>query len=239
LVVRKIKNKKTKLKPNCKMIVAGIDEAGRGPVIGPLVLAGVSFDENSINELEKIGVKDSKLLTQKSRERLFEKILKLSKKRKIIIISPEEIDLYVNQNKLNELEAIKMVEIINYLNPDKVIIDCPSNNKKKFEDFLRERVIKKNIEFLVEHKADLKFKVVGAASIIAKVVREREIEKIKRKYKINFGSGYPSDPLTNQFLKNNFNDSRLKDVFRKSWRTYSNLKKKEAKQKSISEFWNK
>jgi ribonuclease HII len=220
------------------MIVAGIDEAGRGPVIGPLVLAGVSFDERKIKELERIGVKDSKLLNQKTREKLFEKILKLSKNNKIIIIPPEEIDLFVNQRKLNELEALKMIEITNYLNPDKIIIDCPSTNKKKFEDFLRENVSNKNIEFLVEHKADLKYRVVGAASIIAKVIREREIEKIKKRYGVDFGSGYPSDPLTNEFLNKNFNNEKLKGLFRKSWSTYSNLKKN-SKQKRISEFFNK
>ncbi|MGB9749148.1 MAG: ribonuclease HII [Candidatus Woesearchaeota archaeon] len=220
------------------MIVAGIDEAGRGPVIGPLVLAGVSFDEKNIEKLERIGVKDSKLLAQKTREELFQKILKLSKKSKIIIIPPKEIDFFVNQKRLNELEALKMVEIINCLNPDKIIIDCPSNNKKKFEDFLKEHVLKKNIEFLVEHKADFRYKVVGAASIIAKVVREQEIEKIKNKYKVDFGSGYPSDPLTREFLKNNFNDQRLNALFRKSWSTYSELNKK-SKQRKIGEFLHK
>ncbi|MEM2121316.1 MAG: ribonuclease HII [Candidatus Woesearchaeota archaeon] len=220
------------------MIVAGIDEAGRGPVIGPLVLAGVSFDEKKLNELERIGVRDSKLLTQKKREKIFDEILNLSEKHKVIIISPEEIDDYVNKKRLNELEALKIIEIINYLNPDKIIIDCPSNNKKKFEEFLRQRVHNKKIELVVEHKADFKYKVVGAASIIAKVVREREIKKIKEKYKVDFGSGYPSDPLTKKFLKENFKDERLKSIFRKSWSTYSELSGK-TKQKNISDFFSK
>jgi len=82
-------------------LISGIDEAGRGPVIGPMVLAGVVLEEKEIERLENIGVKDSKLLSLQQRERMFEQIKEIVKDYKIKIVSPEQIDSALNSKALN------------------------------------------------------------------------------------------------------------------------------------------
>jgi len=218
--------------------ICGIDDSGRGPVIGPMVLAGVVVDEEDLPKLKSIGVKDSKLLTPNQREKLYPEILKIVKKYNIIKVSPEEIDKAVMSEEgsnLNYLEAEKMAEIINSLRPDKVIVDCPSNNKKAFASFLQSK-LKVNTSLRCEHKADILFCEVSAASILAKVTRDREIELIKKEIGINFNSGYPADPVTKKFLKENWN--KYPKIFRHSWSSYKEYSegKKSKKQKTLGEF---
>lgn len=216
-------------------IISGIDEAGRGPVIGPLVIAGVSIDEKGINKLKKLGVKDSKLLSPKQREDLFDKIINTVKKYKAIIIQPKEIDSALKSESLNLnwLEAIKSAEIINFLKPKKAIVDCPSNNIINYKNFLKKHLKDKKTELIVEHKADFKYLIVSAASIIAKVIRDNEIKKIQNKINESIGSGYPSDPATINFLEKNYNN--YPEIFRKEWASWKNINKKK-KQKSLKDF---
>jgi len=215
-------------------IVLGIDEAGRGPVIGPLVIAGVSIDEKDLDKLKKLGVKDSKLLSPRQRENLFDKIIAAAKNHKIIIIPPKEIDSALKSESLNLnwLEAIKSAEIIDFLKPEKAIVDCPSNNIPSYKNFLKKH-LKDKTELIVEHKADFKYTVVSAASIIAKVTRDKEIKEIQKKIKEPIGSGYPSDPVTIIFLKKNYNN--YPGIFRKEWASWKNINKKK-KQKSLKDF---
>ena len=165
---------------------------------------------------------------------MYKKILKIIKAHKEFIIYPEEIDASVDSqiSNLNKLEMIKTAQIINYLKPNKAIIDCPSPNIKKYTVELAVYLKEKPI-LVVEHKADVHFPEVSAASIIAKCIREEEVEKIKKKYNIEFGSGYPSDPRTQKFLEENFHREDLKDIFRKSWMPFKNHVNK---QKSLSDF---
>lgn len=214
--------------------ILGIDEAGRGPVIGPLVMAGVKIKEEDEEKLKNLGVKDSKLLTPNSREYLFKKILDIIEQYKMIILSPKEIDkaVFSDASNLNWLEADNAIKIINELKPDKAIIDCPSNNIKKYSSYV-EKKLKSKIPLIVEHKADFRYPVVSAASILAKVTRDREIKKIKKKIGIDFGSGYPSDPLTIKFLKENYN--KFPEIFRKSWEPYQAIVNGK-KQKSLTDY---
>lgn len=216
-------------------LIFGTDEAGRGPVIGPLVLVGLVVEEKNLSKLEELRVKDSKLLTPRQREHLFDRILKVVKDKAVTTILPKEIDTALESDSLNLnwLEAIKTAEMINKLKPDKAILDCPSPNKKAYTDYVRKHLDNKNIEIVAEHQAESKFCIVAAASIIAKVTRDREIEKIKKKIGIDFGSGYPSDPITQKFLKENYNN--YPHIFRKTWISYKKLGK-EKKQKSLTEF---
>src|SRR3989344_8165194 len=196
-------------------LIYGSDEAGRGPVIGPLVMAAVITEENNIEKLMRIGVKDSKLLTPEKRNSMFEKIKAAVKNYKIIIIQPNEIDEAVESTKgmnLNWLEAHKTAELLNNLKPDAAYIDCPSVNTKAYTAYLR-KLLKHKVELFVEHKADLNYPVVSAASILAKVTRDIEIEKIQEKIKQDIGSGYPSDPVTQKFIKENY--KKYPDIFRK------------------------
>ncbi len=158
-------------------LIAGIDESGRGPVIGPLIICGVLIEENKIELLKEIGVKDSKLLTPLKRSQLFNKITKMVKSYKIIKVDPPEIDAALAKDSginLNWLEALKTAEILNFLQPDKAFIDCPSPNKIAYEGYLRRFLNNKEMDLVVEHKADVNYLPASAASILAKVTRDAE-----------------------------------------------------------------
>ncbi len=222
--------------------VAGIDEAGRGPLIGPLVIAVAAIPENKEPELRALGVKDSKLLTEAQREDILKELLKVVHY-ELVMIQPSEIDdtLASPNTNLNWLEADHGAAILNKLsvklddNISKCIIDCPSNNVKAYTDYFQKKVDSEEIKLQVEHKADLNYLIVGAASIIAKVTREKELEKIKKKLKIDFGSGYPSDPRTKEFVKKHHSDREYSHLFRKSWETYRKISR-ERSQKGLGEF---
>lgn len=215
------------------MLKAGVDEAGRGPVLGPLVICGVIIDERDEVKLRELGVKDSKLLTKQSRNELYTNILKIIKAKKVIKIFPDEIDARASVNlNLNELEAVKTAEILNNLKPDYAIVDCPSPNILAFRDYIM-RFIEGEIKILPEHKADLNHMAVAAASIIAKVERDREIEMIEKELNIEIGSGYPSDPKTQKFLEENWN--RYPGLFRKTWDSWKVARDKKV-QKGLFDF---
>ena len=195
-------------------------------------MAGILIDERDIVKLKKIGVKDSKELTRKQREELFDEITKIVKNYEILIISVKEIDDALNSNELNlnRLEAIKSALIINKLKPDKAVLDCPSTNPKNYVNYLKLFLKDKELEIKAGHKFDSLFTEVGAASILAKVTRDLQIKKIQTKMKDNIGSGYASDPYTIKFLKENYD--KYPEIFRKTWSTY----KKIANQKKLDEF---
>lgn len=239
-------------------MILGIDEAGRGPCIGPMVMCGTIVDETNLEALDtlkKIGVKDSKKLSPEKRAN----INKVLKQRKLIVdyfvvkIPAYKIDEAVMRegDSLNVLEMRTQVKIITELSRknrlDKVVIDCPSINtvsyKKALLELLKERPEEKNskkTEIICEHRADENYIMVSAASIIAKVARDAEIEKLQRKYKKTeygtLGSGYSSDVLTIEFLKHNFERlSGDKELFRKSWQTYKDVVKAKS-QKKLGDF---
>jgi len=163
------------------------------------------------------------------------KIKEIAESYEILIVEPKEIDDAVDGNNelnLNWLEGIKSAEIINKLNPEKVILDCPSPNTGKYKEFVRKYINNRKIEIIAEHKADVNFSVVSAASILAKVVREDEMDKLKKKYG-NIGPGYTSNEITQKFIKENFD--KHPEIFRKSWSTFKNAKITK-EQKSLSDF---
>jgi len=208
------------------VLIAGCDEAGRGPLIGPLVMCGAVVDDSDIARLKEIGVKDSKLLTPRKREELFEPIKKIVKDYIVLIVEPKEIDEAVNSEttNLNQLEAIKTAMILNALKFDKAIVDCPSNNISAYKEFL-EKFLKKEMNLTLEHNAERNLPV-AAASIIAKVTRDRITEQMQKKYG-SIGSGYTSDPTTQEFLKRNA--KKYPEIFRKSWATYKRLEQNSLK----------
>ena len=221
--------------------ILGIDEAGRGPVIGPMVICGLMVDENGEKKLREIKVRDSKELTPKKREELAPLIEKIATHVVILRVQPCKID---NSRKhginLNKLEALKMIEIINLLEPDKAIIDTPTVNTKKFEDFLRSKTEKKNIEFVCENYADKNHPVVSAASILAKVNRDKAIEELKKKVGFDFGVGYPHDQRTIEFLHKlaRENNGKLPNYVRHTWDTAEQITK-QYKQLRILSFFKK
>jgi ribonuclease HII len=219
------------------MLMLGIDDAGRGPVIGPMILAGCLIDSKFERELKTLGVKDSKQLTQKRREFLSDKIKEVAQSFEVVLASPEEIDTCIkNGTNLNSLEAIKMAEVINKLNTGKekikVIVDCPSVSIEKWKDTLKTKIDNlSNLEVVCEHKADVNHVSVSAASILAKCRREIEMDKLKEQYGEEIGSGYPSDPKTCTFLVKNAKKHKDKGIFRKSWSTWQDACGKTKQQK--------
>ena len=208
------------------MLKLGIDDAGRGPVIGPMILAGCLINEEVEKEFKKLGVKDSKQLTDKRREFLAGIIREKAETFEVIIIHPEEIDSKNLEGiNLNDVEAFACAQIINKINKGfdniKVIIDCPSTNLEKWKDLVKTKVsILKNLEVVCEHKADINHIAVSAASILAKSTREKEMSKLKEKYGNEIGSGYSSDPATAKFVEKNLKKYDDHGIFRKSWATW-------------------
>jgi len=214
------------------MLTLGIDDAGRGPVIGPMVLAGCLIDDKTAKEFKKLGITDSKLLTQKRREILAEKIREKAETFEIIVISAPEIDQNsTDGTKLNEVEAIACASIINKINKGfnkiKVIVDCPSVSILKWTDYLKTKIDNlSNLEISCEHKADKNHISVSAASILAKCIREKEMGHLKKIYGDGIGSGYCSDPATQRFLEQFALKHKDKGIFRKSWTTWKNAHEK-------------
>jgi len=215
-------------------LICGIDEAGRGPVIGPLIIVGIMLKEKDLPKLEKLEVKDSKLLTPRQREALAKKLKKF--KHEILVIQPDEIDQAVKGKgglNLNWLEAQKTADIINELKPEKAIIDSPSPNLKAYKSYIKNYLHNKEVELVCAHKADVKYPIVSAASIIAKSIREEEVRKIEKMVGQSIGSGYPSNPVCKAFLGANWD--RFPQIFRKSWASYKRVLK-QIGQKKLGEY---
>ncbi len=224
------------------MLQIGIDDAGRGPVIGPMVLAGVLVDEKQEAKLKLIKVRDSKLLSPQRREFLAREIKKIVTSHVILKIPAKEIDeLLAKKINLNKIEAIKTAEIINILTKSvpkvQVIVDCPSTNIMAWQNYVLAHVNnKEKVLMKCEHKADVNYPVVSAASILAKVTRDSEMNRIRKQYDIECGSGYPSDPLCVKFLKTDKAKELAKiGLIRKSWQTWKTENRKPG-QKKLGEF---
>lgn len=219
-------------------IIVGIDEAGRGPVLGPLVMVALAVKEENVKKLEWMGVKDSKLLSSSVREEMFDQIREVVEDFRIEVIEPDAIDLSLKEEEsnLNWLEAETSARLVSELNPDKIIVDCPSINIQAYKDYFANKLseaVKNKAELIVEHKADMNYIVVAAASVIAKVIRDRQIDKIKTELKIDFGSGYMSDKKTQDFLEK-YHD-KYPELFRKRWKSYTNVLEKK-QQSSLNDF---
>ncbi|RLJ02975.1 MAG: ribonuclease HII [Candidatus Aenigmatarchaeota archaeon] len=217
------------------MKVLGIDESGRGAVIGPLVIAGVMVDDGDFGELRRIRVKDSKLLSKKRREELYNLIKEISSDFIILQIPPGKVDKARERNRLNRLEVEHFAEIINTLKPDRAIVDSPEANTEKIRREIESK-LKCDVEVIAENKADRKYPVVSAASILAKVVRDRSIEALEKELGEKIGVGYPSDERTMEFLRKILTrDGEFPDFVRKSWITAKRLNG-EKKQRKISDY---
>ncbi|MDW0231203.1 MAG: ribonuclease HII [Nitrososphaeraceae archaeon] len=201
-----------------KNSICGVDEAGRGSLIGPIIVAGISVSKKSLSEMVEIGIKDSKLLTPKKRQILFGDVIGLAESICICRIGIEDIDFHVSKNHLNLLEAEAMAITIGNMDSYKTYVDScdvnPSRYKRTINSFLK----RNNTKLISMHHADRLNVVVSGASIIAKVIRDSEISKIRLKYG-DLGSGYPSDKKTIKFVQEWFEQKREIPPFaRKSWK---------------------
>jgi ribonuclease HII len=199
------------------VLVGGVDEAGRGSIIGPLVVAGVSIRESNIGQLTEMGVRDSKALTPKARARLFGGIMKVADSVCIRKVNPVEVDDSVFLRGLNRLEAKVMAAVINNIGADEVYVDCCDVNPARYSDYIGQ-YLKYRPKLHSMHHADAINVVVSAASIIAKITRDEEIRHIRSRYR-SIGSGYPSDDRTMRFIRRYVaKNGSAPEFARKSWK---------------------
>lgn len=196
----------------------GVDEAGRGPVIGPLVVSVVcGYDD----DLKRIGARDSKTLTPASRRRLYDLVVQNAAFYFIKKIEASELNDMMSRINLNQIEEEAYSEVISRAHFDcQFYVDSfdvdPGRLSRKLSQSTGKNVV-------CEHKADAKFPTVSAASILSKVTRDEEIEKLGKKYG-KIGSGYPADPVTVDFLKKSMEEGiDLTEIARTHWKTYRNL----------------
>jgi len=219
------------------MRIVGVDDAGRGAVIGPLVIAGVLIDEKDSPRLRELGVRDSKRLSPNRREQLAKEIKKLASKYHIIKLLPAEIDKVVETGKklhrLNRLEAQTMAKIITTLKPDIAYVDASDVLANRFKNHIAES-LSFDVQIVSEHKADAKYPIVSAASIIAKVERDKAIAELRERHG-DLGCGYPTDARTIEFLESWIQKFGFyPDFVRKSWKPAKRLKTRaEAKQTKL------
>ncbi|HEX2305617.1 MAG TPA: ribonuclease HII [Nitrososphaeraceae archaeon] len=199
-------------------MICGIDEAGRGSLLGPIIVAGVCVNKKSISEMVERGIKDSKLLGPKKRKVLFGHVIGVAKSVCVCRINIEDIDLHVFGNNLNLLEAEAMAIIIGNMKSDKTYVDSCDVNPSRYQRTIRSFLKRNNTKLISMHHADRLNVVVSGASIIAKVIRDSEISKIRLKYG-DVGSGYPSDKKTIKFVKEWFRQkNEIPPFARKSWK---------------------
>ncbi len=203
--------------------VAGIDEAGRGSLFGPLVIAGISVSRERINILKELNVRDSKLLTPRRREMLYPEILKISERVFSVLIHPREIDSMLSSGKksLNQLEAECMARIADALEASVVFVDAADTDECRFGETVKKNMSLKG-RVISRHHMDERNVVVSAASIVAKVERDLAISKLKQSLG-DFGSGYPSDPRTRAYLLQTEGKEYINSI-RLSWKTVRKLK---------------
>ena len=217
--------------------ILGIDEAGRGPVIGSMFVGGFLVDEDKIEDLEELGVKDSKKLSDKKRERIRDQLEDVGE---VFLeeITASEIDDLREVMSLNEIELKGFADIVDSSEPDEVFMDLPEPDGERFIGKVKDLldINGEKIDFTAEHGADDTFPVVSAASIVAKSARESHVEELHRKYGYDFKSGYPHDEPTIEFLKDFVDEKdRLPEETRLSWSTAERILK-EQKQNSIGDY---
>lgn len=204
------------------MDILGIDEAGKGSVLGPMVIAGVIVPEKMEKVLERMGVKDSKKLAPHRRTILSRKLKKMFEY-DIIVITASEIDeMRAEGINLNEIEKNAMEDLILRLKPEKAIVDAVDVKAERFQENLCKDT---GFNVIAEHKADDNYIQVSAASIIAKAERDDQIAEINEEFikSGGIGSGYPSDPTTKKFLTN-YTYDEMPDFVRLSWNTVAKMK---------------
>ena len=194
------------------MILLGIDEAGRGSLIGPMVVAGVVIDSSKADLLSKMGVKDSKKLTRSKREELFKLITFYSQTVIVVKVFPHEIDSR-NLNELTYDSVIKIIQSALPFKPSRITVDKVGKEEKVIE-FIKRVGSEPNVVY----DADVYFPECSAASIVAKVIRDRYIDMLKKEYG-DFGSGYPSDEKTVNWVKMVYSKSETPPpIIRRTWK---------------------
>ena len=201
----------------------GIDEAGRGCVIGPLFLAGFLIPEEDylIDRLNSLGVNDSKLLLPKKRDELARHIKKIAHGYKVTKVQPSLIDKY----SINDLEIKFSAQLINKFSPHRIYLDVPASGTgvKKYCQAIGSLCLAPSARIIGANKMDSTNVLVAAASILAKSEREKHIKILKKRYG-DFGSGYPADPITIKWLKQwRKTKGDWPNIVRRKWSTLNTI----------------
>jgi len=213
-------------------MICGVDEAGKGSVLGPMVIAAVSCASEDV--FDDLNIKDSKLLAPKERERL-SAIIKKRCKIAVVKIDAQEIDMIRREMTLNACVARAHAHAINKLGPVMAYVDACDVNPFRYAEMVRSH-LDRECEIVSEHHADSTYRIVSAASIIAKVTRDKEINKLGKKHG-DIGSGYPSDPTTITYLSRYIDEHKVPPpIARKSWKTVTAMIGK-MEQSSLSTFF--
>jgi ribonuclease HII len=206
-------------------MICGADESGRGPIMGPLVVAGVLVKNDS--DLIHLDVRDSKKITPKRREILSKTIKNIVVNYEILSIPASDIDDLRKTMTLNEIEVYAFSKVISTLRPEICYVDAADVNEKRFgKDIISNLTFYPKI--ISKHKADDIYPVVSAASILAKTARDEMVSSIEKqlqkKLSLPLGSGYPADPITIAFLKEWIKKyGSLPPHCRHSWKTSQRL----------------
>ena len=206
------------------MLIAGVDEAGRGPALGPMVIAVAVIEKDDEEQFVEMGVKDSKLLTRDQRNEYFPKIKAMVKEYGSVHIEAMELDELMERKSLNEIEAMKIGKMLNELKikPELVFVDSPDFVESNFGERIQ-RYLNFKTQIRSEHKADINYPVVSAASVIAKVERDFVIDKLAEEFGF-MGSGYSHDVNTIKFIESWLNTHGSLPFFaRKQWQTNKNI----------------
>jgi len=197
------------------MNTIGIDEAGRGSLVGPLIVAGVYAGEKELAMFRKLGICDSKKLTQRKREVLFRALEANKVLSYVVEIFPDEVDLF----SINELELCASAQIFHAMKKPKatILLDVPAFGKgiERYCKKLKDKLSYPEAMIIGGNRMESKYLAVAAASIVAKVRRDRRIEELKKIYG-DFGSGYPN-ARTSKFVREHY--ASLEPIVRKKWKT--------------------
>lgn len=210
--------------------VAGVDEAGRGPVLGPLVVAGVLVADEA--PLRELGVRDSKKLTPLKREELEPLIRAAAARVAVRVVAPAELDARMARASLNVVEEEVFADVLTELAAPRAVLDACDVDAARFGVRVRAR-LPHACDVVSEHKADDRHPCVAAASVVAKVARDRAIAALAAEHG-DIGSGYSHDPRTQAYLKAYVaRHGDLPSFARRRWETSERLV---PKNRSILEF---
>lgn len=213
------------------MWIAGVDEAGRGPVLGPLVVGSVAIPAADLHLLKEHGIRDSKDLNHAKRSAMAAWFHEQANQRgwlhQLVVCPPPRIDAAVANNGLNLLEVELFAEALNPFRTHlkqgiDILNDACDVNAERFTDRIAARLIQwpwPNSTIHSEHKADTNHAVVGMASILAKVKRDECITQLTTTLGFGIGSGYPSDPYTKAALPKLLEGKSPHPELRWSWKT--------------------
>lgn len=199
-------------------LLLGIDEAGRGPVLGPLIICGCALSKQREKELAALGLKDSKVLPARERSRLAREIKRLADRLVVESLSPAQVDAACARGGLNQAETAAFIRIIRLIEPGEVYLDALTSRPARFGRAIAAALAPLRPKIVSENKADTKFPVVQAAAIVAKVTRDAALARLSRRFG-DIGSGYPGDPRTVAFLKRFASSGDYPACVRRSWRT--------------------